>query len=149
MKATVFSALAIILALVWCGWADAADMNMKDGLWEISTKTEMKGIPANIPPTVMKQCLTKKDSVPQQPQGGQAKKPNCKMVENKVSGNTVTWASVCTEKDGTMESRGTMTYKGETFDGTTVMTMKDKSGKTTNQITSKMSGKRLGPCDKK
>jgi hypothetical protein len=55
---------------------------------------------------------------------------------------------VCNEKEGTMESKGQMTYKGESFDGTTVMTMKDKAGKT-QQITSKMSGKRLGPCDKK
>lgn len=148
MRATVLAALTIVLALVWCGWANAADVNMKDGLWEITTKTEMKGMPGNIPPTTMKQCLTKKDNVPQQKPQGQAAKPNCKMVDNKVSGNTVTWTSVCTEKDGTMESKGTMTYKGEAFDGTTVMTMKDKSGKTTNQITSKMNGKRVGPCTK-
>lgn len=146
MKATILTALAIILALVWCGTLKAADPNMKDGLWEITTKTEMKGIPGNIPPTVMKQCLTKKDNVPQQ---DKSKNPNCKMTENKLSGNTVTWTMLCKEKDGsTMESKGQMTYKGDTFDGNSVMTMKDKAGKS-QQITSKMNGKRLGPCDKK
>ena len=147
MRATIFAALAIILALVWCGGVEAADLNMKDGLWEITTKTEMKGMPGNIPPTTMKQCMTKKDNVPQQQQE-KNKNPNCKMVDNKISGNTVTWTMLCTEKDGTMESKGQMTYKGDAFDGTTVMTMKDKAGKS-QQITSKMAGKRLGPCDKK
>ena len=145
MKASIFTATAIILALVWCGGSYAADPNMKDGLWEITTKTEMKGMPGNIPPTTMKQCLTKKDSVPQEDKG---KNPNCKMTENKVSGDTVTWTMLCKEKDGTMENKGQMTYKGDTFDGKSVMTMKDKSGKA-QVITSKMTGKRLGPCDKK
>jgi len=145
MKATIFAATAIILALVWCGGAYAADPNMKDGLWEITTKTEMKGMPGNIPPTTMKQCLTKKDNVPQEDKG---KNPNCKMTENKVSGDTVTWTMLCKEKDGTMDNKGQMTYKGDTFDGKSVMTMKDKSGKA-QVITSKMTGKRLGPCDKK
>ena len=144
MKATIF-AMAIMLGLVWCGWACAADPNMKDGLWEITTKTEMKGIPGKIPPTTMKQCLTKKDSIPQEDKG---KNPNCKMTENKVSGDTVTWTMLCKEKDGTMENKGQMTYKGDTFDGKSVMTMKDKAGKA-QVITSKMTGKRLGPCDKK
>jgi hypothetical protein len=146
MRATIFAALAFILALVWCGGVEAADLNMKDGLWEITTKTEMKGMPGNIPPTTMKQCMTKKDNVPQPQEKN--KNPNCKMVDNKISGNTVTWTMLCTEKDGTMESKGQMTYKGDAFDGTTVMTMKDKKGKS-QQITSKMTGKRLGPCDKK
>ena len=38
MKATIFAATAIILALVWCGGAYAGDPNMKDGLWEITTR---------------------------------------------------------------------------------------------------------------
>jgi hypothetical protein len=70
------------------------------------------------------------------------------MTENKVSGDTVTWTMLCKEKDSTMENKGQMTYKGDTFDGKSVMTMKDKSGKA-QVIESKMSGKRLGPCDKK
>lgn len=146
MRSAVFAVAAIILALVWCGGAEAADLNMKDGLWEITMKTEMPGMPKNIPPTVMKQCMTKKDNVPGQ--GDKTRNPNCKMTENRVSGNTVTWVTVCKEKDGTMEGKGQMTYKGDTFDGTIVTTMKDKAGKA-QQITSKMSGKRLGPCDKK
>ncbi len=145
MKVTVFTAMAIILALVWCGGVGAADPNIKDGLWEITTKTEMKGMPGNIPPTKMKQCLTKKDSIPQQ---GNTKNNNCKMIDNRVYGNTVSWTMLCTEKDGTMESKGQMKYKGDTFDGTTVTTIKDKAGQT-QQITSRMTGKRLGPCDKK
>ena len=146
MKASIFAVLAAVLAVVWCGGAQAADLNMNDGLWEITMKTDMPGMPKNAQPAVMKQCMTKKDSVPGQ--GEKAKNPNCKMTENKISGNTVTWATVCKEKDGTIEGKGQMTYKGDTFDGTILTTMKDKTGKT-QQITTKMSGKRLGPCAKK
>lgn len=145
MKVSFFAVLAIILTLVCFSGAQAADLNMKDGLWEITTKMEMKGMPANIPPTVTKQCMTKKESVPQQDKD---KNPNCKMVDQKVSGNSVTWSMICKEKDGTVDSKGKITYKGDTFDGTTTTTIKDKSGKA-QQIATKMSGKRLGPCDKK
>ena len=145
MKVSFFAVLAIILTLVCFSGAQAADPNMKDGLWEITTKVEMKGMPANIPPTVTKQCMTKKESVPQQ---NKEKNPNCKIVDQKVSGDSVTWAMICKEKDGTVDSKGKITYKGDTFDGTTTTTIKDKSGKA-QQIATKMSGKRLGPCDKK
>ncbi len=144
MKGNILAALAIILALVWFTGAQAAEPNMKDGLWEITTKIEMKGLPANMPPNVTKQCLTKKDSVPQ----SKEKNTNCKMIDQKVSGNTVTWFMVCKEKDSTVESKGIITYKGDTFDGTTTTNIKDKSGKA-QQVSTKMSGKRLGPCDKK
>ncbi|MHB8110025.1 MAG: DUF3617 domain-containing protein [Syntrophorhabdaceae bacterium] len=147
MKTSIFVVLAIFMALLWCQGTQAADLNMKDGLWEITTKTEMKGMQGiNIPPQVVKQCMTKKDSVPQQ--GPKEKNPNCKVTENKVSGNTVSMAMVCKEKDATTEMKTQLTYKGDSFDGTTVTTMKDKGGKA-QQINTKMSGKRLGPCDKK
>jgi hypothetical protein len=145
MKVSFFAVLAIVLTLVCFSGVQAADLNMKDGLWEITTKVEMKGMPANIPPTVMKQCMTKKESVPQQ---SKDKNPNCKMVEQKVSGDSVTWSMICKEKDGTVDSKGKITYKGDTFDGTTTTTIKDKSGKA-QQIATKMRGKRLGPCVKK
>lgn len=144
MKVSIFAVFVIILALFWCIGVQAAEPNMKDGLWEITTKMEMKGMPGNIPPSVTKQCLTKKDSVPQ----GKEKNPNCKMTDQKVSGNTVTWTMVCKEKEGTVESKGSITYKGDTFDGTTTTVIKDKTRKA-QQFSTKMSGKRLGPCDKK
>jgi len=141
MTRGIFTAIAVILALVWLTGASAAEPNMKDGLWEITTKTEMKGMPGKVPANVMKQCLTKKESVPQ----NKNPKSNCKMIDQKASGDTVTWTMACKEKDGTIESRGTITYKGDTFDGTTKTTISGKGGKT-QEIATKMSGKRLGPC---
>lgn len=136
-----FTALAIFLALTWFTCSYAAEPNMKDGLWEITTKAEMKGMPGSIPPSVIKQCLTKKESVPQD----KNPKSNCKMVDQKVSGNTVNWTMVCKEKESTVESKGKITYKGDTFDGITRTTITAK-GAGTQEITTKMSGKRLGPC---
>lgn len=141
MKRVFFAALVVVLALMWLTASHAAEPNMKDGLWEITTKTEMKGMPGKIPANVMKQCLTRKESVPQ----NKDPKSNCKMVDQKVSGDTVTWTMVCKEKDGTIEGKGSITYKGDSFDGTTKTTITAKGAKT-QEITTKMSGKRLGPC---
>ncbi len=140
-RSIIFAALAIFLALTWFTCSYAAEPNMKEGLWEITTKTEMKGMPASIPPSVMKQCLTKKESVPQD----KSPKSNCKMIDQKISGNTVNWTMVCKEKNSTVESRGTITYKGDTFDGVTKTAISAKGTKP-QEVTTKMSGRRLGPC---
>jgi len=35
-----------------------------------------------------------------------------------VSGNKVTWQTVCTDKDGTTEGEGEITYSGNSYQGT-------------------------------
>jgi len=141
MKRSIIFIIAIVTALACSVGAYAAEPNIQDGLWEITSKTEMKGIPAQFPPVVMKQCLTKQDKVPQAKDASS----NCKMTDQKISGNTVTWTMVCKEQGSTTESKGRIAYKGNSFDGVTNTIIKDKSGNTQEMIT-KMSGKRLGPC---
>jgi hypothetical protein len=133
-------AVMIIASLSPAG-SVSAEPNMQDGMWEITMKTEMPGMPMEIPPMKFSQCLTKKDLVPQK------KEPNedCKMTDMKVDGNTVSWAVKCRMKDGTMDGSGKVTYKGSGFDGVmkAVMNSKD-TGRM--EVTQRMSGRRIGDC---
>ena len=68
-----------------------SELNMQEGKWEITTKTEMVGMSMSMPPMTRTQCLTKKDLVPQDSQQGS----ECKITDTKVVGNTVTWTIKC------------------------------------------------------
>ena len=138
MLRNICIALAVVISLVWITGASA---EIKEGQWEITTKTEMKGM--QMPATTMKQCITNKDPVPQKQEKGQ----ECKMKDQKVSGDTVTYTMECKSAEGTMVSSGKMTYKANTFNGTTDTTVKTK-GQPDMKMTSTMTGKYLGPCPK-
>ena len=142
MLRNFFIALAVVITLVLVAGASA---EMKEGLWTITTQAEMKGMPMQIPPTTMKQCITKKDMVPKPEK--QEKGQECKMKDQKVTGDTVTYTMECKTAEGSMTSSGKMTYKGDSFDGTTNTTMKTK-GQPDMLVNSKMTGKYVGPCPK-
>ena len=126
----------ILLTVISISFAGSGP-NMNEGLWEITTKTEMPGM--EMPPTKHTQCLTKKDFVPQGPQQpGQ----ECKITDVKVDGNTVTWALECKSQGGKMKGTGKTTYSGDSFEGTMIMSMPQPNMK----ITIQMSGKRIGDC---
>ena len=112
--------------------------NMKEGLWEITAKMEMQGMPMQMPPQTNTHCLTKKDTVPQKQESGQ----ECKVTKHEVKGDTVTWVMECKTKEGTTVLNGKVTYKGETFDGV----VKIKQAGT--EMTQNLKGKWIGKCPK-
>jgi len=68
---------------------------------------------APVMPFTTTKCMTKKDLVPQSSE----KKDNCKILEQKATGNKVVWKARCTEKDSVIESEGEITYSGTTYSG--------------------------------
>lgn len=145
MRRLTWTVLAMGISLLWITGAGA---QMKDGLWEITTKMEvkgMKGMPGNMPATTMKQCITKKDPVPQPERKERGQ--DCKMKDQKIVGDTVSYAMECKSKDGVALISGKMTYKGNTFDGSSTTNYKGK-GQPEMQMTNRMSGKYIGPCPK-
>ncbi len=131
-------ALAIILVVacsMFLGGTAFCGPNMQDGLWEITTKSEMKGMPAGMmKPMTHTTCLTQKNSVPEQP-----RKTDCKMSHTN-EGNTVSWTMTCPDSI----SKGRITYAGTTFEGTMETTMNHDGEKM--QVKNSMKGKRIGPC---
>lgn len=118
---------------------DAAQaQNMKEGLWEITSKMEMPGMPMKMPPQTHTHCLTKKDAVPQKEEPGQ----ECKTTKLEVRGDTVSWVMECKTKEGPVVMNGKVAYKGETFEGVIKMKQSDM------EITQNLSGKWIGKCPK-
>ncbi|HWR58707.1 MAG TPA: DUF3617 family protein, partial [Thermodesulfovibrionales bacterium] len=133
-------AVAIGLSLLWATGV-VADMNMHEGMWEMTMKMEMPGMPFEVPPTKFSQCMTKKDAVPHK----KDKDEDCKTISTKIEGNTVYWKAQCRTKEGTFDSEGKITYAGSSFNGVMKMIMNDaSSGKM--EVTNHMSGRRTGDC---
>ncbi len=133
---------AIFFSFLLVGTASAAPP-MNPGQWQVTIKTEMPGIPVPIPPITQTHCLTEEDMVPQKGEPGQ----NCKTVDYNVSGSKVTWRMICTGDPGETESRGEITYSGDTFKGSAKTTV-DVPGQGQMTMTNQMNGKRIGSCTK-
>ena len=130
--------LTIVISIAWVIPLFAGP-NMKEGLWEITTKVEIPGMPFAMPPRTYTQCITKEDLIPQKPERSQ----ECEMISRKIVGDTVLWTMECQTPEGTAVMNGKVTYKGETFDGETKMKTPDGT-----EITHHISGRRIGECKK-
>ena len=125
--------------------AFAAAPDFKEGEWGVNYRMEVIGMPFPMPPINTKKtmCLTKNNYVPDTAQQGQ----DCKISDQKVSGNTVTWTMRCQTKEGNVEGKGKITYKGERYDGS----MDAQLISTANpdmpmRYKYTMNGQRLGAC---
>jgi len=135
--------IAVLTVLFFLLFVSAALAEIKEGLWEITSRAEMKGLPAQMPATTIKQCITKDKPVPK----SAADDYECKVKDYKISGDTVTYKMECWGKDGLMITEGKTTYKGNTFDGSSTTKIKTK-GQPEMQLANKISGKYIGPCKK-
>lgn len=110
-----------------------------EGLWKITSKMEIPGMPVPMPPITYTQCLTKHDPVPSRSESGQ----ECRTKNIKTKGNTVSWEMVCDSQQGEVKSSGKITYKGDRFDGVVMMDMPGQG-----QMKMTMTGQRIGKCKK-
>ena len=129
--ATLFTLLSATTA--------AADYDINEGLWEITTKVEMEGMPMTMAPFTNTQCITKDTLVPKSDQPGQ----ECKLINQKITGNTITYDMECSGPGGSMKGHGEATYTGDTMTGKMEMKMPSQGDM---KMIMKMSGKRIGPC---
>jgi hypothetical protein len=137
--------IAVLVLVSFLACAALAQAEVKEGLWEMKTTIEMPGMPMKIPPTTTQTCISKDDMVPK-PQAQRGQQQDCKMTEQKLVGNTVTYAMKCTDKKGmTAEMSGKMVYSGDTMEGSyTIKT----SGASAMEMSAKMTGKYIGKCAK-
>lgn len=133
---------AMMLGMLLAGLADAAPPNMQPGLWEITTKMEMPGMPMQMPPQTVRHCY-KKEDIKESKDALPADK-TCKLEDLQQSGNTVRWKVACQTDSGPMNGNGEITYAGQSYAGS--MTMNGKVDGQPINMTNKYSAKRLGDC---
>jgi hypothetical protein len=92
--------------------------------------------------TTITQCITNTNPVPKMDKDKDASA--CEQTHD-TKGNTVTFHSVCKEKDGQVEVDGKMTFTGETMQGQMKSHQVSKGGQVTD-ATIDLSGKYVGPC---
>lgn len=130
-------------AFALCALPVVAAPNMQPGLWEITVKAEVAGMPA-MPAATARQCIRPADiedgrrTVPQD-----NKDPKCAMKDYKIQGNTANWRMECRGPEA-MSGSGSITYSGTSYSGATKMTM--KQGGQSMDMTQSFSGKRVGDC---
>jgi len=143
MLKKVILTVTIIGVLLWGTFAFAG-VNLHEGLWEITTKMEIQGMPMKMPARKHTQCLTKENMLKTMVPKEQAQEEECKITNQKISGNTVTWVMKCSGEDA-MEVTGKTTYHGDTFEGTITMISNDpEEGKM--KMINHISGRRIGEC---
>ncbi len=131
-KTLLFTALIFFVL----GLSLSYGLNLKDGLWEITSRIEMPGMPMQMPEQTYTQCITSKDSVPK---GQNAE--DCRFLKKETKGDTVIWDMECNTPDGRMRMQGEITYAGTSFKGT--VRMKSADGM---DMLNRMSGRRVGDC---
>src|SRR4030066_478398 len=99
MKRMVFLLFAVGLLFGSHSSYAAGGPDFQEGLWEITTVSEMPGMPA-MPSVKQNQCMTNKDYVPH---SKEEKDNSCTVSDLKANGNTVTWKMECKSKEGEME----------------------------------------------
>lgn len=128
------SIVGVILLSAGIAWAGP---NMNPGKWEITTKTEMPGMPEQA--ITHTQCITDEDLVPVNKDSNNS----CTVKNTRIRGNTVSWKITCGGQGGQVDGAGEITYNGDTMEGKMVMTMKAMN----MTIKNTLSGNRIGPCD--
>ena len=71
----------------------AAAVDMQEGLWEITTRMEMPGMPFPMPAMTNKVCIGKGE---EKNPGKSKEDKDCEMTDVKTSGNKTSWKMRCT-----------------------------------------------------
>ncbi len=132
-KIIVIGMLVFTALLIGHAWAGP---QMNPGQWEITTKTEMAGMP---PQSITHtQCITNDDPVPMSDDASR----ECQVSDIVTNGDTISWKIVCGGQGGGMEGTGQITYRGDTMEGTMYMAIAGSNVQVTNYLT----GRRVGNC---
>ena len=120
----------------------AAAPVMEPGMWEVSTKMTLVGMPMEMPPQVVRHCYREehlKDPKSVVPQGQE-----CKADAASLSGNTVSWRASCKIDGESMAGDGRITFSGKSYVGKAQLVGKVEG--MAMQMNVSYSGKRIGAC---
>lgn len=134
--------IAFVLAGLGLTAGVQAASDMRPGLWEITMQMEMPGMPMAMPAIKQQMCFTAQDVASGAKAIPQDDVNHCKTEGLSMNGNTATWSMKCDNMTG----QGTMTYSGDSYSGSSDITM-EMDGET-QRMKQTFSGMRLGDCQK-
>src|SRR3989304_9639053 len=117
MKKMVLLFLSVGLLFASHSSFAAGGPDFQEGLWEITSVSEMPGMPA-MPSVKQNQCMTNKDYVPQSKEENDS---SCTVSDLNTNGNTATWKLKCKSKEGEMDGNGTIPYSKDKHSGKSVV----------------------------
>jgi len=141
LKRTCSAGVAVALA---AAASLPAQGPQRDGNWQVTMEMEMAGMPQKMPPMTFTQCVTKEEANDPSkllPQGRGKAPQNCKVTDQKTTGNKITWSMTCAPPNE-MTGTGEIEYTAGAYAGVMKMTTNGQN------MTMKYSGKRLGDCTK-
>ena len=130
------------LAALTAGLAAAQTPPMRLGKWEVTSKTEMTGMPMQMPAQTSTSTLCVNSENQNRPPINADK--SCKVTNYKVVGSGATWSMECTGQ-GNMKGEGSITFKGDSYTGMTTMNMQ-MQGASKMTMKSTYAGKWVGAC---
>ena len=138
--------LKFIIAFIFIieSFAAMAEIDIKEGKWEITSQMEMKGpVKVAIPPQKIDQCFTKENMTPDR----MLNNKYCEMLDMDIGAKTISWQMRCKQAGMQMEGQGKLAYNKTTFNGLFTMMMRGSKQGDMN-INTKLNGHYVGPCKK-
>lgn len=133
--------LIVCVSLLAASAAALSAPPMQHGLWEITTKMDMPGMPSGMGQQTVRQCVRPGDA--EEPSKALPQDDNCQVKDFKLQGNSASWRMEC-RGQGQMTGTGNITYGGSSYSGTVKMSIRE-GGQVMN-MTQTLSGKRIGDC---
>lgn len=137
MKSAISGALLVVAALpALVATSGHAEDASRAGLWQFTSQDQSANPAAG--GTSFTSCFDPARSVPTDPSLA------CSVRGVNRSGTRVSWAMTCTVPQGVFSSQAVAEYRGGTMDGTMTTFVPMIGG----QMTQRISGRYLGPCNR-
>lgn len=120
----------------------SADLDLQEGNWETVVTIQADGKTLPLPAIRSNKCITRQDPLPNATQDTD----RCRIFEEGVRGNEVSWKVRCEDQKGVMEGRGTVNYAGRTFQGSMSVSVREAENKRSMDMTYVLNGRHTGKC---
>ena len=89
-----------------------AGTTVREGMWRVTSTTEMPGSSMKLKPVTLDKCVSKEDAADPEKSLPQGPGKGCKFSDYKADGNKVTWKMDCPEPTPVTGS-GVLTYESD------------------------------------
>jgi hypothetical protein len=135
---------AVLAMFIYPGAAAAAgDLNLTEGFWETYVTIRIQGGFMPVPAIKSSKCITREDPLPN---AVESSSMHCRVFDQTITGNDVSWRLECGDAKGTMQGQGKITYAGDSFSGGMDVLVTEIGGDRRAKLEYAMKGSRVRAC---